>query len=453
MYTLHETILSYFKLSGNNKMVGYAQMREAADLSWYKLFKKTKEATVRKWVNVNDGIAETPCSLENLLGVYVIDNCDNLYPLFEDNFKNTLTRPNLKSCSCKSCEEDCLCPTVQDSIIQEDVTISGEVYTNKTITRLLKNGEVVEYKSTWAPSYDAQGTLNDVIQIETQKTKCSVDVKSCGCTAATESNTEKLLGCGCIADECAPSIRDRYPALHNEHGYYKYDYQTKKLHIFNSLGKKSKLKQVIVVFQSNGSDMLIPDYSRPALIALFDWTKKMYSPLFNRNDRDEAKRNFNREKTEMMRYLHPIPFEWITEAENPIQMSKRKIVLRDEEEYAPSCNPVTVPVGNSVVGGTTIITNNYTTIIGGDSNYEFTIPADDWTTAIIAELKCKRITNIYVDGIKRKVTIVSEDDVTTPADNSFYWKISSGRLMYSPGLMKDAWVEITYKAEENCTPV
>lgn len=450
MYTLHETILSYFKLSGNSKMTGYAQMREAADLSWYKLFKKTKESTVRKWVKVENGIAEIPCSLENLLGVYVLDSCDNLAPLFEDNFKNTLVKPTLK-CACTSCDTECLCPTVQDSIVQDDVVISGEVYSNKTITRLLKSGEIVEYKSTWTPSYDAQGVINDVIQVESQKIKCTVDIKPCGCTISSEENTTKLLGCGCITDECAPSMRDRYPALHNEHGYYKYDYQTKKLHIFNALGKKSKLKQVVLVFQSNGTDMLIPDYARPALIALFNWTKIMYAPGYNFDEREAAKRNFNREKTEMMRYLHPIPFEWITEAENPVQMSKRRTVVH-EEETAPSCTPVAAATSSSS-GGTTTIINNYTTIIGGDSNFEFIIPEDDWTTVTLTELRCHRITNIYVDGIKRKVTIVAESDVTTPADNSFYWKIASGRLIYAPGLMKDAWVEITYKKEDNCTPV
>lgn len=324
MYTVHETILSYMILSQNVKQVGYPLLREAADLSWYKLFKKTKESVVRKWVPVVKGnIVLWPRSVENLLGVYVVDSCGELAALYEDNFKN-IDIPPKEKCTCNGADTgECLCAAVQPVILQTDVTINGQQYTNKSYTRVLKNGEVVEQTHTWMPAYGFNGVITGVEEVVKQITRCQVEVLPGGCVADTGQNASLLFECGCIVDCNVPWLRERYPSLYNEFGYYKTDETDRTIHLFDSNGKKSRLKQVKLVYQSNGSDMLVPDYARMALIALLDFTRKMYSPSHNPTDRVEAKRNAARENTEMLKYLNPIPYEWMVQGSDPLIKGNR----------------------------------------------------------------------------------------------------------------------------------
>jgi hypothetical protein len=60
--------------------------------------------------------------------------------------------------------------------------------------------------------------------------------------------------------------------------------------------------------------MLIPEYAHSAFVALLDWTRKMYSPNFLPMDRQEAKRNYKREELDMIKYLNPIPYEWMVQS-------------------------------------------------------------------------------------------------------------------------------------------
>lgn len=314
--TVHENILSYMNLSENRKQVGYPQLHEAAKLSWYKLFKKTRESVVRKWVDVHRGKADYPCSLENLIGVLVVDSCGDLQVLDEDNQKNDLPRPPSK-CTCPSCTQtDCLCPLVEDTIVQTDVVIDGDTYTNKTVTRVLKNGEVVIETHQWVPSYDTDGEIKSVVDVSSQTVSCTLDTLPCGCVADTVENVETLSHCGCLV--CFPPwLRERYPAMQNNFGYYKSDDDNRKVTLYDNMGRPSRITQAIMVFQSNGADMLVPDYARLALIALLNWVRKMYSPMFDREDRNEAKRNFTREKNDMLKYLNPIPYEEEVEVSDP----------------------------------------------------------------------------------------------------------------------------------------
>lgn len=316
MQTTHEVILDWFILSGNNNQVGYPLAYKALESSWYEIFKKTKESVVRKWIPIEKSALDYPKSLESLLGLYIVDSCGDLAPLYEDNAKNIVPIPP-KKCSCNSCDiSECMCPTIQAVPLITDVVIQGTTYQNKSITRVLKNGDVVEETETWVPSYNAAGAFVSAIKIPKQTTKCQVEVKPCGCPVNNESNSNLLFKCGCINDCDVPYMRDRYPALYNEFGYYKKDDGNKKIHVFNSEGKKSLLTQVLVVFESNGADMLVPQYAVRCLYALLNHTVKQYSPLFTDNDRVGALRNYNREKKNMIRHLNPIPNEWLVQVDD-----------------------------------------------------------------------------------------------------------------------------------------
>jgi len=369
MYTAHETILSYMTLSENVKQVGYPVLHEALKLSWYKLFKKTRESIVRKWVYVDEGgFVNFPNTLEKLQGIYVVDDCGDLMPLFEDSKKNII--PQLKAkCSCNNCDiADCMCPSVQDSIVQTEVLINSIPYTNKVHTRVLKNGEVVEQKFTWAPVYDGSGNFVRAQEVSSQNTRCMVKVSACGCPVNCSENIKVLTSCGCMVDDCMPSDRDEYPALKNEAGYYKTDNDNRVIHLFKSNGKKSNLTQVLLSFQSNGADMVIQDYVRPALMALLDWTRKMYSPNFDRNDRVEAKRNYYREKMEMLKELNPIPYALFVKV-NDARRNEGKYYNGVHSDFvkvdaAPVCIPVKVPDNiTNITYATNVVDSRYLKVV------------------------------------------------------------------------------------------
>lgn len=372
MNTAHEVILSYMKLSENKNQVGYPLLYEALDLSWYELFKKTKESKVEKWVEVTNGIANYPKSLETLFGIYVVDSCGDLAAFFEDNQKNIVPIPATK-CTCNSCDKsDCMCPKIQDSIRQTEVIIEGEPHTNKTVTRVLKNGEVVEETYTWAPVFDSNGVFVRAEEIPSQKTKCNLETKPCGCPIESDENVKKLFNCGCI-DYCEiPSMRENYPALVNNFGYYKKDDEARQVHLFTSEGKKSRVTQVLVVFESNGADMLVPKYAKKALIALLDWTRKQFSPSFLRDDKDQAKRFYIRCKKEMIQYLNPIPFEWYMAVADPRKNAVNQPYYRGvhsdfiKPETVAICAPTT-PANNvtNITYTTSNITNSFLKVVVG----------------------------------------------------------------------------------------
>lgn len=317
METLHNVVLSYMSLTQNVNQVGYGQIREALKLSWYTLFKNTKESILRRWEEVNNGVVIIPRSAENILGVYVVDECNELKPLYQDNFKNILEKPNTKKCTCNSCEEeDCLCPSVLPKLVETTVVIDGDSYTNKTITYVnKKTGSVTEVTETWVASYDKTGAFKNAQKVVKENKVCNVEMSKCGCVSNTDKNISNLEKCGCVDKSCAQYLRDKYPSVYNEFGYYKIDWEKKRIHIFDNTGRKIKISHVIVVFQSNGEDMLIPDYVRPALIALLDYTVKTYSPVFDKGTRMDAKKNYLRKKNELIRELNPIPYEVIANSD------------------------------------------------------------------------------------------------------------------------------------------
>ena len=349
------------KLTQNHGQVGYPMLHEAMKLSWYKLFKKTEESRVSKWVYVTNGKAKLPSSVDRLEGVFIFNRCGDLIPLYEDLIKNILP-PLKKKCTCNSCDHsDCLCSEMDNSAISlVDVIIDGTTYQNKYLIKVLKNGDVVEEKHEWVAAYDLNGDFTRAEEVVSQSTKCQVQVKSCGCPIKNEENSKKLLSHGCIKNSCAPYLRKQYPALYNEIGYYKVDNTNREVHLFNNDGSQSILAQVMLVYESNGSDMLVPEYAQPALIALLDWTKKQYGPLYSIPEKREAKRHFKYESSEMTKYLNPIPFEFASEAGNAFAKSYYNTPHPDmldsccEEEKKCDTSSST---GSSVP--TTTVVNNY----------------------------------------------------------------------------------------------
>ncbi len=308
MQTGHEVILDYMTLSENKGRVGYANLHTALKHSWYSLFKKTKESIVRKWYPIKNSKCNWPDSAERILGIYSVSSCGDLVALYEDVMINTLPKPAVK-CGCSSCS-DCMCGEVHvhDTVIQTDVIIDGVTRQNKEVTRVA-NGNIIKEYHTWAAVYSGNSVLTGVKEVVHQETKCDLELSSCGCIANTEGNAEKILGCGCAIDSCAPAIRKEYKALDSEFGYYKNDEINKVIHFFDREGKKTNLTQMIIVFQSNGRDMLVPEYCSMALMSLMNYVKMMFSPSYSDTARDGAKRMATVQKKEMLRHLNPIPFE------------------------------------------------------------------------------------------------------------------------------------------------
>lgn len=426
-YTAHETILDYMILSENVKQSGYPQLHKALELSWYQLFKKTKESFVRKWVVAKNGVVDYPKTVENITGVYIVDRDGDLAALYEDNIKNIIVPPK-EFCKCNSCDTtECMCPTIKDNINQIDVIIQGITYTNKTVTRVLKNGKVVEETSAWIPKYNGAGVFDGVQQVSSQVTKCIVQILPCGCPVNNAENAALLFGCGCINDIVVPYLRQRYPAMYNEYGYYKLDRDNRQVYLFNREGKASRLKQVLIVFQSNGSDMIIEEYARPALFALLDWTRKMYSPSFIESDEVRAKKRFIRMKNEMIKYLNPIPYELMVETsdvrrKNPFYNGVHSDFIQPEAVCAP---PVAVTNSTNISYSTTQIKEPLKGIVGD-------VGADNPVTGLSTFQNNKLI---GLGGISGRIKIYIDDvrQSNWGQNLSFNYNQSLGTITFTNG--------------------
>lgn len=303
MNTLDDILEEYMALSDNDLQVGYAKLKLAIRRAWYQLFKKTRESLVRRWVPVKNGKAEFPKYAETVLGVMNVNSCGDLAPLYEDNIKSDLPKPPSKI-KCNVCCDENTC-SFTDSETQRTILVNGVERTEKTITRVLKNGQVVVYKETPVAKVGTNGTVTGFEVVKTQETKCKLETLPCGCVPETTGNVEKICGC---AIECAPYLRDKQTAIFNEYGYYKLDYGCRSISIYDMNGKPAADGELLVVYESNGMDMLVPDYAFSALTALVDWIRKQYSPMYNDKERASAKQHFKSEKMGMLMHLNPIPW-------------------------------------------------------------------------------------------------------------------------------------------------
>jgi len=379
MFTAQDIIISYMILSENRGRVGYAQLNEALKLSWYHLFKKTKESKVRKMVAIDDdGTIPFPKTMERLFGIYAIDHCGDLALLYEDTMKNIVPVPS-KKCSCTCDHSDSICSFIEPAPIQYDVVINGTTYINKTFITVLKSGEIVEEKHTWIPEYGTNSAFVKATEVVSQETKCKLDVKSCGCPVNNDDNIEKLFKCGCISDSCAPSVRNNYPVLFNSFGYYKVDEDNKKIFVFNSEGKKSDLSHVLLIFECNGADIWVPEYAKAPLLALLNLNMKLYSPSYTFNDRREAKRNWKSHLSDLRRYLNPISYIIVTTANDatkkrPFYLKPHSDFVKKDSSYKGVCY---IPTNTNQAGQgniTNITYNTYSSrwlkviVDGGDSD-------------------------------------------------------------------------------------
>lgn len=381
MQTAHEVILDYMILSENRGRVGYPMLHTALKHSWYNLFIKTKESVVRKWYPIKNSKCNWPDTAERILGIYNVDSCGDLVAIYEDVMINILPKPALK-CGCSSCS-GCMCGEVHDTVIQTDVVIDGVTRQNKEVTRI-SNGNIIKEYHTWAAVYSGNSVSVGAKEVVTQETKCSLELSTCGCISNTEDNAKKILGCGCAIDSCAPAIRKEYKALDSEFGYYKNDEINKVIHFFDRKGGKSNLTQMIIVFQSNGRDMLVPEYCSMALMALLNYVKMMFSPSYDRSTKDEAKRMATVQKKEMLRFLNPIPFEHF------VQLGENRVKL---PYYAkPHSDFVQPQICNSSIpiNPTQNITNiSYVTGIGGNN----------WLKAVVDEGNISGTAYITIDTL------------------------------------------------------
>lgn len=355
-------------LSENKGRAGYPTFHTALKHSWYNLFKKTKESVVRKWIPIKSSKCDWPDTAERILGVYDVDSCGDLVALYEDVMINILPKV-LKKCGCKSCT-DCMCGDIQDTIVQTDVIINGVTRANKVVTRV-SNGSIIQEYHTWTPVYKGNSVLTGVQEVVSRETKCAVELSGCGCIVNNEDNAKKILACGCVIESCAPAIRKEYKALDSQFGYYKNDDNNKIIHFFNTNGGKTNLLQAMVVYQSNGRDMIVPDYCVMALMALLNYVKMMFSPSYNRFDRDEAKRMANVQKKDMIRFLNPIPFEHFVQlGEDRV---KTPYYLKPHSDFVTTATPACNQNGLSGTGsatGQTIVQNinntSYVTATGSN---------------------------------------------------------------------------------------
>lgn len=268
-----------------------------------------------------------PSDCERLINISVIDCAGILQPLTLDAGINTVKIDFVKpKCSCHNCNgDDTLCGAVESvTYATETVEIQGDDYTMETWTRYDGNGAIQQEQKV--PTLDA--TTNTVVYTTNISTICNVEVTDTGCIAPTQGNMDLLrlhCGCGNFPDsECGINYGWYYrrfnliPQPYNYYGYYNYNAADRSIvHIFrhesayrNAADRNNPICKVIVSYQANGEsdgeEILIPQYAQHAIDMGIMWQQKLYNPRAGAGDKQFAKEQWNGARVLVNKHLNPI---------------------------------------------------------------------------------------------------------------------------------------------------
>lgn len=249
-----------------------------------------------------------PPDMVRFININVVDDCDKIRSLTFDENMNTLPVPAIKK-GCKICGEvDVLSQCISDiSLIQKDVVIDEETYVEKLWKRVSSTGCLVEIREVPVKKFETAESESgyEIGYEKIEKHICQFDTKPCGCIKNTDENKELIkTHCGCLFNGCSAKLCDttfarkyaKFGAIKIEDG---------RIWITGN-----EAKQVILSYQTNGeckdSELMIPEYAVNAVIFGIDYRSKALAPGFDRYEKRESEKAWNRAKQELEEFLNPI---------------------------------------------------------------------------------------------------------------------------------------------------
>lgn len=317
--SLTDTTNEYMLATLNDRRKYFINYLSHAKWIWKQLMWNTLWAIKHKYVEVDCTTSPhsilIPKDMVRFININVVDDCDKIRSLTFDENMNTLPVPKKKK-TCGVCGDDNeLGQCVSDiALVQKDVIIDGETYVEKIWKKVTASGDLVEVREVPVKKYEVEDVYDDEnngdheyeIGYETiTRVICKLEVKPCGCVKNTDDN-KKLINdhCGCQLNSCSQKYCDpKFAQKYAKFGAIKIE--DGRIYI---TGNKSS--QVILSYQTNGecneSELMIPEYAVNAVIFGIDYRAKALAPGYDRFEKKEAERAWNRAKQDLEEFLNPI---------------------------------------------------------------------------------------------------------------------------------------------------
>lgn len=317
--TLGDVTDQYMLMTFNQKRAYYPNFLFHAKNVWREVFLLTAYAikTYELPVFEENGryYIEKPKDLVRLTGIKgKFDGCYKPLLLSDQvNVTEPLIQPSIV---CKKCNNEDLCEIVSSKVVIRDELFNGVNYKLKTFYTTTADGVVYEEEEYM--TFDI--ALNDTIKQIRKKTACTLDTSNCGCVNPTPANIEKIEKlCGCYVSTC--TVKPNLPNLYSQYGYYNYSISGNRIYLMNAQEVDSAAHslptKLEVSFQTDGDsdveNVLVPVY---ALNLMFRGMKYGVSSFRNLNTAEADRREYNRAKEDLLKFLFPLDLDAFFEAQS-----------------------------------------------------------------------------------------------------------------------------------------
>lgn len=310
--SLTDTTNEYMLATLNDRRKYFLNYLSHAKWIWKSLLWNTLWAVKHKYIEVDCTTSPhsipIPKDMVRFINLSVIDDCDKMRSLSFDENMNVLPPPATKNVCSQCGESDVLGQCVNDiTIIQKNVVIDNETFVEKIWKKVYANGDMVEIRQVPVKKYDTAESASEYeITYETiERHICKLETKPCGCIKATDENKTLITEhCGCMFNGCFGKLCDTTFAKKNA------KFGAMKIQDGRIWVRNNTYKQLILSYQTNGdcndSELMIPEYAVNAIIFGIDYRAKALAPGYDRFEKKEAERAWNRAQQELLEFLNPI---------------------------------------------------------------------------------------------------------------------------------------------------
>lgn len=317
--TLGDVTDQYMLMTFNQKRVYYPNFLFHAKNVWRDIFLSTAYAikTYDIAVYQENGryYINKPKDLVRLTGIQAKFGNEYKPLLLSDQVRiaEPLKQPDIK---CKKCNNDDLCEIISSKVVSREETFNGQQYTLKTFFKTTADGVVHEEEEYMV--YDEEEDSN--IKQVRSKNVCNLEISNCGCVNPTLANVEKIEKmCGCYVESC--QSKPRLPNLYSPFGYYNYSISGNRIYLMNAQDVNTSASplpnRVEASFQTDGEsdieNVLVPVY---ALNTMFKGMKFGVSSFRNMNTAEADRKEYNRAKEDLLKFLFPLDLDAFFEAQS-----------------------------------------------------------------------------------------------------------------------------------------
>lgn len=346
VHTLSESIDRFLITKGIEKKKYFSKYLVVGEKIWEQIFQNTIWVQKSVWKELKDDSPypsiDKPADCVRLFSIAVLDECQNLQPLYYNSQLNIIPKPSTRKCSCTAC--DCsVCEDIENMTVttKELFTISGITYYEKTWLKYCKNGDIMEYKEVPTKKFNDfigdGGDYNEdynndysiggnalanfsIVTVPFQRKVCTLETKPCGCPVENKEN-ECIIQefCGCwLPYFCNRRKKhcDQFSQNINNNYYGEVKLSECGTKIFYKPAKewraatKTKYPDFLqVIYQTNGKnpnqEAQVPDYAEMCLWKGTDWLSKAFNNSYSPAEKQLAKYEYVEEQGRVIKFLNP----------------------------------------------------------------------------------------------------------------------------------------------------